>query len=90
MASFRILRQAIADNEKEKIPAYNLVIEFDGQQHYTKEFMGKKLPNITENDFLKNAFCKKKGIHLLRIKYTDINNIDSIICAKFDLISPIN
>jgi very-short-patch-repair endonuclease len=71
------------------IPDYALVIEFDGEQHYSKEFRGKKLKNIEVNDFLKNAFCIKRRLHLLRIKYTDIDNIETIICKKFDKIKPI-
>ncbi len=66
------------------IPAWELCIEFDGQQHYTRKFNGKPILNGEVNDFVKNAFCKKKGFNLLRIKYTDIENIESIICKKFD------
>lgn len=70
------------------IPKYNLCIEYDGEQHYTKVFNGQKLPNQERNDFYKNAFCHSKGINLLRIKYTDFDNIEDIICNKLDAISP--
>jgi len=70
------------------IPSYRLAIEFDGIQHYTKEFKGKKMPHSEENDFMKNAFCKKNNIELLRIKYDQIDNIETIICRTFDKISP--
>lgn len=72
------------------IPNYKLCIEYDGEQHYTGKYKGKKLPNQSTNDFLKNAFCKSKGLQLLRIKYTDIDNIENILTAKFDSIDPIN
>lgn len=71
------------------IPSYKTCIEFDGMQHYTLKFKGKKLNNQRENDFLKNAFCKKKGINLLRIKYTDADKIEGIICDFFDNKFPI-
>lgn len=66
------------------LPEYNICIEFDGIQHYTKRFYGKKLINQETNDFLKSAFLKKKNIRLLRIKYDQIENIESIICKFFD------
>jgi very-short-patch-repair endonuclease len=66
------------------LPEYNLCIEFDGIQHYTKEFHGKKLVNQETNDFLKSAFLKSKNIKLLRIKYDQIENVESIICQYFD------
>lgn len=64
------------------IPDYNLVIEYDGQQHY--DFNKKEHQKV--NDFLKNAYCRKNGINLLRIKYTDYNNIESLICKCVDKI----
>lgn len=70
-------------------PEYNLCIEFDGAQHYTGTYKGKRVSNQRTNDFLKNAFCKSKGINLLRIKYTEVGEIENIITNKFDLIKPV-
>lgn len=67
------------------IRRYNLCIEFDGQQHYAST----KTENEKINDFLKNAYCLKNNVHLLRIKYTDIDSIEKIICNKIDIINPI-
>jgi len=50
------------------IKQFNLCIEFDGEQH----FRTKKSQNEQTNDFLKNAYCRKNGIHLLRIRHTDL------------------
>lgn len=66
------------------LPDYQVVIEFDGQQHYTREFNGKPIVNGERNDFLKTSFCFKRGIKLLRIKYTDIDRVEEIICEFFD------
>jgi very-short-patch-repair endonuclease len=71
-------------------PDYNLCIEFDGEQHYTEKFNGRKQENIKRYDFYKTTFCVKKGIHLLRIKYSDYDNIELLICNKFDKISPLS
>lgn len=66
------------------IPGYKLCIEFDGEQHYTGIFNGKKQENLRRNDFLKTAFCIKNGFKLLRIKFSDIERTESIICEYFD------
>jgi hypothetical protein len=66
------------------LPEYNLCIEFDGEFHYRKN----KSESEKENDFRKNAFCLKNGIHLLRIKYTDIEKTGMLICQKIDKIKP--
>jgi len=59
---------------------HNMCIEFDGHQHF-KESIGKYVNKhkITKNmfkqtsyrDSVKNLFCKKNSIRLLRIKFTD-------------------
>lgn len=69
------------------LPDYNLCIEFDGKQHFTYRYMGKKQVNLEKNDFMKNVYCMKNNIHLLRIKYTDFDNIETLICKKFDQIA---
>ena len=65
------------------IPEYNLVIEYDGEYHYSKD----KTENQKVNDFTKNAYCAKNHINLLRIKYTDFDNIEPLICQKVDKIT---
>jgi hypothetical protein len=64
------------------IPEYNLAIEFDGVFHYEKANDRQK-----ENDFRKVAYCKKNGLNLLRIKYTEYENIEKLILAKIDAIA---
>lgn len=54
------------------IPSLNLCIEYDGQQHFkaTKLWGGESHLQITNiRDNIKNDFCIKNGINLLRIKY---------------------
>ena len=55
------------------LPSYNLVIEYDGEQHYhpVKMFGGKESYEYTHrHDLIKNKYCEDNGINLLRIPYT--------------------
>lgn len=56
---------------------YNMCIEFDGIQHYQSiAFFGgeEKFKERIKNDKIKNEYCFKNNIHLIRIKYNDIIN----------------
>jgi hypothetical protein len=61
-----------------------VLVEFDGRLHfepYTKtnpEHL-KKLKRQQQNDEIKNEFCKKYDIELIRIPYTEIDNIEKIL-----------
>ena len=72
------------------IEKYNLCVEFDGEQHYRKvRFRGqseedaeKSFEGTKRRDKIKNEYCKKKNICLLRIPYTEIKNIEDILRKK--------
>ena len=56
------------------LPKYNMCIEFDGEQHFIpkKHFGGLNgLQKIQKRDNIKNIFCDKNNIKLLRIKFDD-------------------
>lgn len=63
---------------------YNTIIEFDGVQHYSPVQFGgvskeeaKKLHEITKkHDKLKNDYCKKNNISLIRIPYWKQQDIE--------------
>jgi hypothetical protein len=58
------------------LPDYNCCIEYDGEQHYKGWRKDKdSLKIIQERDNRKNQFCEDNDIKLLRIPYTDFNNI---------------
>jgi hypothetical protein len=60
----------------------NLLIEFDGMQHYKPVgYIGglEKLEYTKICDKIKDEYCIKNNIHLLRISYKDIKNIDKIL-----------
>lgn len=70
------------------LPDYNLCIEFDGQQHFTpyEKFGGQKtFDNLKIKDNIKNEYCINNNIDLLRIPYTEINNIEQILKDKLNL-----
>ena len=60
------------------IPEGNYLIEYDGQQHFkagsgwdTEDHFEK----VKRNDKIKNEYCKRNGITLIRIPYTHYDNI---------------
>lgn len=71
------------------LPEYKIVLELDGEQHYTQIFNGFYKKHSLSNDFMKNAYCKKNNLLLLRIKYTDFDRIEEKIIKFFDKHFPI-
>lgn len=61
------------------LPKYNACIEFDGQGHYTAIYSDSSLEATVRHDNIKNAYCNKKGISLLRIPYFDCNDVEKKI-----------
>lgn len=62
------------------IPSKNIIIEFDGQQHFIPydHFGGNfSKEKLYLNDTIKNKFCDDNKIRLIRIKYT--NNKQKIL-----------
>lgn len=65
----------------------SFLIEFDGRQH-TKGPEGTwshstSLEEIQFNDNLKNIYCKKNNIELVRISYEQIKDLENILDDKF-------
>jgi len=63
---------------------YNVLIEFDGRQHFMAiNFFGgeKGLKLRQANDKIKNDYCKKKNIRLIRISYK-VKNIEEYLENK--------
>ena len=64
------------------IPQKNMYIEYDGIQHYEprSRFGGEREYLLQVNrDKLKNEYCEKNNIKLLRIGYKDYKNLNSIL-----------
>lgn len=68
------------------LPDYNILIEFQGKQHYkpanwskTKEKNRKNFEQTQLHDQIKRDYCQKNNIRLLEINYKDFDNIKNII-----------
>lgn len=62
------------------LPLYNAIIEFDGRQHFGEtDFFSYSYTKTKEHDRIKNEYCEKNNIALLRIPYWDINHIEERI-----------
>lgn len=68
------------------LPEQNCCIEFDGEIHYgvnTGRWNNSiNQEKIQKHDKIKNEYCHKNNIHLIRIPYWDRDNIDSIYLEK--------
>lgn len=70
------------------LPDYNLLIEFDGEQHFKpyrwkdKQRALEKFEKIQLNDNMKNELTKKYNISLLRIKYNENIEEKLILCLN--------
>lgn len=70
------------------IPKYNLLIEYDGKQHYEiSEYFGgyEGFIDTKIRDTIKNIYCKEHRLELLRISYKDFKNIENILINKLNL-----
>lgn len=83
-------RQKTFDDCKDKnllkfdfyLPYHNSVIEYDGIQHYRPiEWFGgdEEFNNIVKRDNIKNKYCQKNKIKILRIPYYNYSRIDEKI-----------
>jgi hypothetical protein len=76
------------------LPQYNLLIEYQGIQHYeiitacnwykTKQEKEKVLKLSKKKDKIKRDFCKSKKIRLLAIPYTYYDKIENILNKFFE------
>ena len=71
---------AIFDNEE----ILKLLIEYDGEFHYRPMMGIEQFEYQQENDEIKNIYCKKNNIDLLRIPYWQFDNIETILENKLN------
>ena len=68
----------------------NTCIEYDGECHFTPvdfggkgyEYAKRQFDKAIARDEIKNQFCNDKGITLIKIPYTDLDNIEEILTDK--------
>jgi len=66
----------------EKYTDLSALVEFDGAQHYIAvDYFGgeERLNKIQKYDAVKNEYCLTNNIKLIRIPYTEMENINSIL-----------
>ena len=67
------------------LPELNIAIEYDGEQHFKENHFFDHCRDlevtkyISHHDDIKNHFCESNNISLLRIPYTQINDIERIL-----------
>ena len=65
------------------LPDYNCCIEYDGEQHFISRNNGwntfKHLEDLQFRDDIKNQYCKNNHIKLIRIPYTEYENIENFL-----------
>lgn len=64
------------------IPKLNTIIEYDGEQHFHPvDYFGgiETFNKVQKHDKIKTDYCEQNGIRLIRIPYTEFNNIENII-----------
>lgn len=70
------------------LPDYNMVIEYNGRQHYeaVDYFGGQDAFEYTaKHDSMKDTYCKDNNIHMLRISYADYKNTEHIITKELNI-----
>ena len=70
------------------IKQYNLLIEFDGEQHFHNKTRNKHFNKTfklrRKKDIIKNKYSLEEKINLLRISYKEDNFIESLIIATLN------
>lgn len=70
------------------LPEYNLVIEYNGKQHYKPiDYFGGNdgFQSTIKHDKMKHDYCKGNNIDILVISYWDYKNIDKILIKQLNL-----
>lgn len=75
------------------IPSLKIWVEFDGEQHFnptnftgtmSEQQLQEQYKYIQENDQIKNQYAKDNNWTLIRIPYTEYDNIEQILAAYIE------
>lgn len=72
------------------LPTYNILIEYDGEQHYhpinwggiSDEEAKRNFEIVKRHDKIKTEYCEVHNIYLIRIPYYEKDNINNILDRK--------
>ena len=69
------------------LPDYDVLIEYDGIQHFDIEraFKKDKFWDTVIHDAMKNSYCEDNNIKLIRIPYWEFDNIENILKQELNL-----
>ena len=64
-----------------------ILLEYDGIQHFKNTFnkSNEEFDLQKKRDIIKNKYCKENNINLIRIKYTDYQNLENILNEKLSV-----
>lgn len=65
------------------IKNYNVCIEYDGEQHYEPIYGEENLKIVQRHDEIKNDYCRKNNIPLIRIPYWERDDISNYLFDEF-------
>src|SRR5690606_18269900 len=71
---------AVLDNKRKVIG----LIEFDGIYHYEKRFEDDGHEMLVKHDLMKNEYCADKNIPLLRIHYSQMDDVPTLVKSFLD------
>lgn len=70
------------------LPSYNLVIEYNGIQHYQEiNFFGKSLAENQLNDKQKKEMALQNNLDFFEISYQDFDKIEEILAQRLSVMS---
>ena len=67
------------------LPDFNACIEFDGQGHFESVFGEESFELTKRHDAIKNIYCEKSGIKLIRIPFWEAGNAQAMISNALHL-----
>ena len=95
---YTITRQKVLNGCKDKrdlwfdcyINEHNVAVEYDGEQHFYPVGFGannekalKMFEYTKHHDKIKDNYCKKNNIPLIRVPYYEFCNLEHFLCEKF-------
>lgn len=66
------------------IEGKNILIEYDGKQHFSEELLFYS-DRLIENDKIKKEYCLLNGIKLISIPYWEFDNINKVLTKELNL-----
>ena len=75
------------------LPEYNILIEYDGKQHFILNSFGKDMWHFVDikiRDTVKNVYCENNNIELIRIPYWEFNDIENILKDRINKLHKIS